>query len=150
MLPRPDVAAIGTAYRRIPVMAIGRDIYNDTRLILSKLEALYPSHRAIAAISPDHQALERLLECWAIDGGLFLRASQLIPSSMPLLRDQKFVKDREDYTGRSWSKTDIDRNRPEALVEIKRAFQLLETTLLADGRDWILKTEQPELGDIEG
>ncbi len=40
--------------------------------------------------------------------------------------------------------------RPEALVEIRGAFELLEMTLLADGRDWILKTENPSLADIEG
>ena len=85
-----------------------------------------------------------------MDGGLFVRASQLLPSSLPLLKDPKFTKDREDYTGRSWTKENMVRGRPEALVEIRRAFELLETTLLADGRDWILGTEEPGLGDIEG
>lgn len=33
--------------------------------------------------------------------------------------------------------------------EIRRTVQLLETTLLADGRDWILKTDGPTLADIE-
>ena len=150
MLPRPDVVVIGTSYRRIPIVAIGRDIYNDTRLILSKLEILYPSHKRISTSDPEKQALERLLENWAVDGGLFVRASQLLPSSLPLLKDPKFTKDREDYTGRSWTKENMDRGRPEALVEIRRAFELLETTLLADGRDWILGTEGPGLGDIEG
>lgn len=39
--------------------------------------------------------------------------------------------------------------RPEALNEIGNAMELLETTLLADGRDWILGTEGPSLADIE-
>jgi hypothetical protein len=79
-----------------------------------------------------------------------MRASQLIPSSMPLLKDPKFRSDRADFTGRSWDKEKVELMRPEALVEIRGAFELLETTLLADGRDWILKTEGPSLGDIEG
>jgi glutathione S-transferase len=149
-MPRPDVAAIGTNYRRIPVLSIGRDIYCDTRLIISKLETLYPSQPQISASAPDQKAIERLLEFWAIDNGLFARAAQLIPPSMPLLKDPKFTKDREDYSGRSWSKEDIEKMRPEALVEIKGAFELLETTMLADGRAWILKTEGPSLADIEG
>jgi glutathione S-transferase len=144
------VAAIGTAYRRIPIVAIGRDIYHDTRLIISKLEALYPSQRAISSTAPEQQAVERLLEAWSIDAGIFARASQLIPSSMPLLQDPKFTKDREDYTGRPWTKDSIDRDRPEALVEIHRAFEMVETTLLADGRDWVLQTAGPGLADIEG
>jgi hypothetical protein len=133
-------------------VAIGRDVYNDTRLILAKLETLYPSHRRISfpSSSPEQCALERLLESWAVDGGVFARASQLIPSSMPLLRDPKFTKDREDYTGRSWTKAAVDQGRPEALVEIRRAFEILEDTLLKDGREWVLKTEGPGLGDIEG
>ncbi len=69
---------------------------------------------------------------------------------MPLLNDPKFTKDREQYTGRSWAKENVEMMRPEALVDIKSAFELLETTLFADGRDWILKTKQPSLADIEG
>ena len=68
---------------------------------------------------------------------------------MPLLKDAKFVKDREDYTGSSWAKTDITKMRPEALAHIREAFDFLETGFLADGRDWILGTEQPILADIE-
>jgi glutathione S-transferase len=149
VLPRPDVKALGIAYRRIPLMSIGRDVYCDTRIILQKLEQLFPKG-TIGASQPDQKALEKLLEIWSIDSGVFNRAAQLIPTSMPLLNDPKFTKDREDYNGRSWDKSKIEANRPEALAHIRNAFNLLETTLLADGREWILKTEKPSLGDIEG
>jgi glutathione S-transferase len=149
VLPRPDVKALGIAYRRIPLMSIGRDVYCDTRIILQKLELLFPTG-TIGASQPDQKALEKLLEIWTIDGGVFSRAGQLIPTSMPLLNDPKFTKDREDFNGRSWDKDKIEANRPEALAHIRDAFNFLETTLLADGRDWILKTEKPSLGDIEG
>jgi len=148
-LPRPDVAALGAVYRRIPVAAIGRDIYTDTRLILRKLEELFPDAPQIRATSPEHKAFERLLEYWTIDGGIFNRGSQLIPTDSPLMKDSKFTKDREDYSGRPWSKESVEKNRPEALVEIKGAFEFLETTILADGRDWVLKTSGPSLADIE-
>jgi glutathione S-transferase len=150
ILPRPDLAAVGTSYRRIPVVAIGRDIYNDTRLIIEKLEKMYPSQRSISSSTRAGQAQELLLQQWVVDGGVFARAAQLIPSSMPLLRDPKFTKDREEYTGRPWSKEAIDRSRPEALVEIRAAFDMLETLLLADGKEWIAETEGPGLADIEG
>ena len=130
-------------------MSIGRDIYCDTRLILQKLEERFPSG-ALGAAQPEQKAIERLLEKWIIDGGIFSRASQLIPPEMPLLNDPKFTKDREDYTGRSWAKSDMIKNRPEALAHIRDAFYFLETTLLSDGREWILKTEKPSLADIEG
>jgi glutathione S-transferase len=153
VMPRPDVASLGIAYRRIPILAIGRDVYHDTRLIIQKLEALYPAsaaHPPIAATAPEHQALEELLEAWTIDGGMFARAAQLIPTSMPLLRDEKFTKDREQYTGRSWSATAIEAMRPEAVPDVKRNFAFLEKTLLADRRQWILGTDGPTLADIQG
>ena len=78
------------------------------------------------------------------------RASQLIPLDAPLLADPKFTKDREDLTGRSWTREDIERAKPEAVVDMAEAFDLLETTLLADGRDWILAGDGPSLADIEG
>ena len=149
-MPRPEVAAIGTKYRRIPIMAIGRDIYNDSRLILRKLEELFPSATKISATGVEQKAIERLLESWVVETGLFGKAAALIPSNSPALNDPKFIKDREDMTGRSWSKANVDRGRPEALGDIKIAFEFLETTLLADGREWILKSEKPTLADIKG
>lgn len=152
-MPRPDIAALGVEYRRIPIMAIGRDIYHDTRLILRKLEQLFPgsdAHPAISASDPEQRGIEKLLELWIIDGGVFARGSQLLPTSLPLMKDVKFTKDREEYTGVPWSKDAVEAKRPEALVEMKNAFALLEDTLLADGREWVLKTQSPSLADIEG
>lgn len=74
----------------------------------------------------------------------------MIPTEMPLLRDPKFTKDREDFSGRSWDKEQIMAMRPEALAHMRSSFKFLETTLLADGRRWILKTDKPTLADIEG
>lgn len=130
-------------------MAIGKDVYCDTRIILSKLEQKFPDG-ALGASDPDQKAIERLLESWLIEAGIFMRASQLIPPDMPLLKDEKFKKDREDFSGRSWSSENIKANRPEALAVIRNGFKFLETTLLADNRDWILKTQKPTLADIEG
>ncbi|KAL8776736.1 MAG: hypothetical protein Q9213_008155 [Squamulea squamosa] len=146
-LPREDLNALGVKYRRIPILSIGRDIYCDTRLILQKLEEQFPSG-TLGALEPDKKAVEKLLEKWTIDG-VFPRAAQVIPPEMPLLNDPKWVKDREDYMGRSWAKEDIIKGRPEAHVHLREAFELLETTLLADGRHWVLETEKPSLADIE-
>lgn len=148
IMPRPDVSAIGTIYRRIPLLAIGRDIYNDTRLILSKLEQLFPSHPSISVTSPTEQSLERLLEHWAVDN-LFGRAAQLIPADSPIMKDESFVKDRADFSGRSFSGETIRKMRPEALVEIRGAFGMVEGGLLADGREWVLGTSGLTLVDVE-
>lgn len=148
-LPREDISALGVKYRRIPLMSIGRDIYCDTRLILQKLEERFPDG-ALGASQPDHKAVEKLLESWTIDGGIFMRAAQVIPPEAALMKDTKFTKDREEYTGRSWSEETVRALRPEALAHIRAAFEFLETGFLADGRDWVLKTAKPSLADIEG
>ena len=148
-LPREDLNALGVKYRRIPIMSIGRDIYCDTHLILDKLEEKFPSG-ALGAPQNDQKALEKLLEKWITDGGIFVRATQVLPPDMPLLKDPKFISDREDYTGRSWDNKDVKAMRPEGLSHIRDAFVFLETGLLADGRVWILKTQRPSLADIEG
>jgi glutathione S-transferase len=152
-MPRPDLKALGVEYRRIPVLAIGRDVYTDTRLILSKLEALYPAsdaHPSISASTFENKAMEKFLEYWMVDGGIFTRAAQLIPTNMPLFKDPKFTKDREQFGGRRWNKDEMEAMRPEALVEIKGAIMFLEEFMLADGREWIMNTKTPSLADIEG
>ena len=130
-------------------MSIGRDVYCDTRLILSKLEQRFPDG-ALGAQQPEQRAIQELLERWTVDGGVFTRAAELIPTDMPLLNDPKFTKDREELSGRSWAKDDLAKKRAEALADMKEMFSLLETTLLADDREWILKTQKPSLADIEG
>ncbi|KAL1646638.1 hypothetical protein SLS58_003226 [Diplodia intermedia] len=147
-MPRPDLDQLGIAYRRIPLMTIGRDVYCDTRLILRKLEERFPDGK-LGASGSDQKAIERLLDRWTTDAGVFSRAATLIPSDMPALQDPKFARDREDFSGRSWSREAMQRARPESVVYVRDAFALLEDTLLADGREWILKTSAPSLADIE-
>ena len=79
-----------------------------------------------------------------------MRVGQAIPPELPLLNDPKFIKDREAYSGRSWSQESVKAMRPEALTHIRDAFESLENGLLADGREWVLKTDKPALADIEG
>jgi len=148
VMPRPDLSALGVKYRRIPVMSIGRDVYCDSRIMLRKLEEMF-LNGALGASTAEDKAIEKFLEIWNVEAGIFTRASQLIPVNMPLLKDPKFAKDREDFSGRPWSKEAIAASRPEALSAIRSAFKFLETGLLADGRKWILKSEQPTLADIE-
>jgi hypothetical protein len=148
-MPRPDLSEkLGVNYRRIPLLSIGKDIYLDTRLIISKLESLYPSIPKLGASTPDQAAIERLLESFIVEG-VFPSAARLIPTNLPLLKDPKFQKDRMDFTGVKLTAQQAAALRPEAVNEISRAMELLETTLLADGREWLLKTSQPTLADIE-
>lgn len=151
IMPRPDVAKLGIKYRRIPLMSIGRDVYLDTRLILQKLESLPTSApRLGAAENTEQRAIERLLEVFNVDGGVFAWAASLLPRELPIFKDPNFLKDRADFmSGRNILGKPSPTAKPEALNDIRNAFEFLETTLLADGRDWVLKTAGPSLADIE-
>ncbi|KAI9657433.1 MAG: hypothetical protein M1821_003115 [Bathelium mastoideum] len=153
-MPRPDLAALGVQYRRIPVLSIGRDIYVDTRIILAALERRFPataerSDDGLAPVTtPAQRALRQLLAHFTIDAGVFTRMAQCIPLNAPLLQDAAFRRDREEFSGSSWDPASYARGRPEALVHLRQAVGVLEE-VLADGREWILGTEGPSLGDIE-
>ncbi|KAG9243261.1 hypothetical protein BJ878DRAFT_424010 [Calycina marina] len=150
MLPRPDTRAIGTVYRRIPILAIGRDIYNDTRLILAKLDVFFPPCAAHPSLAPPPaaQPLVKLLEHWAVDSGLFNRAAQLIPADLPFSMDTKLQEDRREFSGGRW--VSMERIRPEALVDVRGAFEFLEGRLLGDGRAWLVEGKGPSMAEIEG
>lgn len=71
------------------------------------------------------------------------------------MRDERFRKDREGFAEggfgmKGFGVEEMERMRPEAVVMIRDCFALLETTILADGREWIFGGEKPSLGDIEG
>jgi len=152
-LPRPWVALLGLKYRRIPILSIGRDVYLDSRLILTKLTRLFPSPEYPSLAAPPGTAaagIERLFSAWATDAGLFTCGLQLIPGAdLPLVKEPAFQRDRADYTGSAISAAEVVALRPEAMSEFRDAMDMLETTFLADGREWILGGQGPTLADIE-
>lgn len=86
-----------------------------------------------------------------MDAGFSRRIVQLMPSDMLMWSDPAFIEDRADFAGSRGLLTAeaLAAARPEAINEVKSVFEFLETTLLADGREWILGTEGPSLADIE-
>jgi glutathione S-transferase len=146
-LPRPDIKALGVSYRRIPVLAIGRDIYCDTLCILQSLERLFPSDD-LRATNPTDRALEKLLEKWT-DVVVFKPAAGAIPSTLPLCQDPSFIKDRTELWGRDWEPKEQDKLRPAGLANLRENFEFLEE-LLSDRREWVLGNDGPKLGDIHG
>lgn len=151
VMPRPDIAKLGIKYRRIPILSIGRDVYLDTRLILQKLESLpTTAPRLGAAQGTEQRGIERLLEILNIDGGVFAWAASVLPRDLPMFSDPNFLRDRADFlNGVDINKGPSPTAKCEAINNIRGSLELLETTLLADGRDWLLKTEGPSLADIE-
>ena len=159
--PRPDITdRLGVQYRRIPILLNNSDLILDTRLILQKLEELFPasaSHRSLCAVtdpsaSSEAKIIERLIDRYVTDAGIFGRAAQCMPPELPALKDPRFLKDRSEFMGRSWTPEAQNRGRPEGLVHLRDMFDLLETTILSDSRSWLLgnqEQEGPRLADIE-
>ncbi|KAG0634917.1 hypothetical protein HOY80DRAFT_894041, partial [Tuber brumale] len=140
MMPRPDLASLGIKYRRIPLLSIGNEVFCDTSLIVRVLEEKFPRGR----LGESGEAWEEW-EAWSDQ--VFPYAAALIPSNLPLMKDDKFVKDREDYSGRSYRKEDVDAGRERAL-ERARGFYGHTEKVLSDDRDWILG-DKMTLADIE-
>lgn len=82
VLPRPDLQALGITYRRIPLLAVGKDIYCDTAAIVNVVQQkLKP-----VPSGPADKAFE------AFSAQLFDSVLRVVP--VKLLNDA-FKKDRE-------------------------------------------------------
>lgn len=86
-----------------------------------------------------------------MDSGLVRYVVIIVLAGSPVLRNAAFIKDRMDLLRGAipLSEDALAASKPEAINEVKNITKLLETTLLADGRQWILNTETPSLADIE-
>jgi glutathione S-transferase len=150
-MPRPDLSSLSIGYRKIPIIALGKDIYCDSRLIISKLETLYP-HSCLTPSTPAEQGLRALFENWTVDGGIFTNTVKLMPYWLDngLLQNKAFLDDRQVLMGgRRMTAESMQAGRPEGLQHLGQAFEMLETTFLADGREWILGTKGPSTADID-
>lgn len=130
-------------------MAIGKDIYLDTRVMISRLEELFPpSSKHPALSSKESMGVAGLLQKLAIEN-MFREVAKNIPSHFPLLRDEKFQKDRAQLFPPSPVKTEGKLVRPEAITHMRHLFDVVEA-LFADERDWVAGTSQLSLADLEG
>ncbi|KAF1947163.1 hypothetical protein EJ02DRAFT_392147 [Clathrospora elynae] len=151
IMPRPDLASIDVGYHKIPLMAIGKDVYCDSRFIISKLDTLYPNSQ-LAPSTPAEAGIRKLFENWTIDGGIFGNAVKLIPYWIDsgILQNEVLLDDLQTLMGgRRFTAEMMEAGRPDGLQALRQAFDMLENTFLIDGRDWILGTNQPTLADID-
>lgn len=109
---------------------------------------MFPSSTFSGTTTPENAAVTRLLERFTTDV-LFPRAAQLIPVSLPVMKDEKFLRDRTEFSGRPWSAEVQAKGRPEALVHMRDSMRLLESTFLSDGRKWALGGESPTMADLQ-
>jgi len=102
-LPRPELSeTMGITYRRIPILAIGRDVYADTSLIASTLERRYPVSAGYGTLFPQKKGgglaetgMVKALVMYYFDRTVFSLAAASLPyNKFP----EAFLKDRSDVS----------------------------------------------------
>lgn len=149
-MPRPVLDRLGIHYRRIPVMAVGRDIYCDSRCIIDHLERLYDKTPKLGydmKERPFEYGIQQILENWAFDGGLFQRTAQMIPPDASLMQIEEWRADRSELIGIPFTSNTLKTVLPDALAHTRLHLQMIEHSLLADGRRW-LGRDNPVLSDV--
>ncbi|KAF2105076.1 glutathione s-transferase-related protein-like protein [Rhizodiscina lignyota] len=150
-MPRPVLERLGVHYRRIPVLAVGRDLYCDSRCIIQTMEDLYPKTQRLGADPkqrPFDAGIQKLLENWAFEGGVFMKTAMLISPDAKLVQDPSWLEDRYQLSGFRFSKEAMEQIRPDALAAARMHLDIVENMLLGDGREWISGGEEPGLADV--
>lgn len=152
VLPRPDISGeLGINYRRIPILAIGNDVYCDTNLITSVLERRFPASAGYGTLFPSgkrgtsaHTGLIKEFSKYYVENALFNNATGLI--SWDKFPDQ-LIKDRSDLLGRKINPAAMAANTARPLSELSSHLASIEEQL-NDGREWLFDTVTPGLADI--
>jgi glutathione S-transferase len=152
MLPRPEITDyLGVSYRRIPILAIGNDVYCDTSLIVSALERRFPPSKGFGTIFPVSKnggsadtGLIKAFSKFYADNVLFPPATGLIPwDRLP----EAFIADRSKLRGSTIDMKAMKANIPNVQSLISSHLLLVEEQL-SDSREWLFNTVSPSLADI--
>jgi glutathione S-transferase len=136
-------------YRKIPVLAIGRELYCDTSIICEALEHFFPPSQGYPTIFPladdgrNYRPLIRGFASYWTDRPLFRVACGLMPAS---IWRSSFGQDRAQLIGHPLDADKLERKLPENLLKLDHQLSMLEP-LFVDG-PWIFSTPTPSLADI--
>lgn len=152
MMPRPIlVDNFSLTYRKIPVLAIGKEIIIDTSLIVEWLH----SHPALQSYRQQrdskheihHDArsrvLARLLSSHYTDRPLFRLTTGLIPS---VVWKTHFGIDRAELIGHKLDADKLEKKVPKNLAGIDTYLSILEPMFSDCG--WVLGGQEPSTADI--
>ncbi|TRM57007.1 hypothetical protein BD626DRAFT_516652 [Schizophyllum amplum] len=138
ILPRPEISELlGIGYRRIPILAIGRDIYCDTSLIATVLERRFPASAGYGTIFPKRAnggradtGLIKAFSKFYTDGTLSACVIPLIPwDKFPA----EFIADRSKMLGGPIDPSKFKAIRGRSLSALSSHLALVEEQL-SDGR----------------
>ncbi|KAH7025423.1 hypothetical protein B0J12DRAFT_585251, partial [Macrophomina phaseolina] len=133
VLPRPDLQEFGITHRRIPVLAIGKDIYCDTAAITKVVQQKLGSVPA----GPAEKAFE------AFGARLFDSMLHVVPATV---LTETFKRDRETIFP-VLSRPDYEEIRPSCLAGLRSVLGTIEDEFLAHGEGFI-GGGQPSIADV--
>ncbi|KAF2785837.1 hypothetical protein K505DRAFT_330757 [Melanomma pulvis-pyrius CBS 109.77] len=152
MLPRPILTStFALTYRKIPVLAIGREIYCDTSLIIEALEHFFPASAGWGTVYPKfegvdewvYRGLARGFASFWVDRPLFRTTTGLIPASV---WTSPFGTDRSQLIGHTLDAAKLGAKIPANLSNLDLHLSLLEPTLKSS--TWAIPTPSPSLADL--
>ncbi|KAK7037545.1 hypothetical protein VNI00_011037 [Paramarasmius palmivorus] len=160
ILPRPEITdLLGLKYRRIPILAIGNDIYCDTSLIAAALERRFPESKTLfprrkGGAKADTGLIQAFVRHFS-DDVLFFNG---VMSMSWENRDPKFIEDRSKHSyliglilnqlmgAPIQALTSDPTARPRGKVALYAQMALIEEQL-KDDREWLFDTETPGFAD---
>ena len=128
--PRPILQNLGITYRRVPVNAIGKDVYVDNRTFL----------QAILSIFADEQGVKDLVrtkhdEAYEAFGyRMFWNLLEILPDTVFV---QEMIDDRKDLYA-TLQRPDYRETRPASLAAYRQYLDIIEHEFLADGTDFFM------------
>lgn len=134
VLPRPDLEELGITYRRIPLLAIGKDIYADSALIIDVIQSRWGKIPTSTA--------DKAYEQWG--NAVFQEVLGTIPSAV---MTPEFIKDREPIFP-LLTRPDFLSLRPSSLAGFKARLREAEDGFLATSRGPFLTGDKISLADI--
>ncbi|KAF9700844.1 hypothetical protein EKO04_001068 [Ascochyta lentis] len=116
VLPRPILEKLDITYRRIPLLAFGKDVYCDTSLIIDELQSRYGA-------LPTNPA-DKAYEAFGIQ--IFESALRVVPTAA---LTPEFIKDRRTIFP-AVENPNHSELRPSGLAEMKSKFHIIERDFL--------------------
>jgi glutathione S-transferase len=144
---------LNITYRKIPILAIGKEVYIDTSLICEALEHHFPASQGWGPLYPPNQngkslqSLVRGVASFWTDRPLFRVTTGLIPASV---WRSSFGKDREGLIGHKIDPAKLEKKVPQNLSGLDLHLSLLEslTAETNEEQPWLLGTPTPGMADI--
>ncbi|KAI5124958.1 hypothetical protein M0805_007385 [Coniferiporia weirii] len=151
-LPRPEITdMLGIGYRRIPILALGNDVYCDTSLIISMIERHFSEREGFPTLFPSRKdggkadtGMIKALATFYVDRPLFNLASTSLPYKKFA---PEFIEDRSKWFGVPMNVEKLTARQPAIKSLLSSHMSLLEEQL-ADGREWIFDTVTVGYGDL--